>query len=211
MKARLLSTVAASLLIGVGIASAQSPNQQSAPEKAPAAQQKAPAEKMAPPMNASEHKGSETTGQATPDNKMDRDRSGTMNRSEPKAAPNTQGQRGATENKSDMNRSATDTNRTQGSTTGQGAASGQAKLSTEQRTKITTVIRGEKVERVEPSQLNVAINVGTRIPGTVHVHRLPQEVVTIYPEWRGYDYILVGEQIVIIDPRTHEIVFILEA
>lgn len=254
MKARLLSTVAASLLIGVGIASAQSPNQQSTPERAPAAQQKAPAEKVSPPMNAREHKGPETTGQASPDSKTDR--SGTMNRSsehdksstgtkapetsgqapksadqdkagagtksqsEPKAAPNTQGQRGATENKSDMNRSSTETNKSQNnaqdtrtnqSTTGQGAASGQAKLSTEQRTKITSVIRSEKVERVEPSQLNVAINVGTRIPTSVRVHRLPQEVVTIYPEWRGYDYILVGEKIVIIDPRTHEIVFILEA
>jgi hypothetical protein len=35
--------------------------------------------------------------------------------------------------------------------------------------------------------------------------------VTIYPEWRGYDYILVGEQIIIIEPRTHEIVYIIEA
>ena len=24
----------------------------------------------------------------------------------------------------------------------------------------------------------------------------------IYPEWRGYDYILVGDQIVVVDPRT---------
>lgn len=255
MKTRLLSTVAASLLIGAGIAYAQSPNQPSAPERAPAAQQKAPAEKVAPPMNAREHKGPETTGQASPDSKMDRGSSGTMNRSsddksstgnkapetsgqapksseqeksgagtksqsEPKASPNTQGQRGATENKSEMNKSSTDTDKTQNnaqdtrpnqSTTGQGAAAGQAKLSTEQRTKITTVIRNQKVERVEPSQLNVAINVGTRIPGTVRVHRLPQEVVTIYPEWRGYDYILVRDQIVIIDPHTHEIVFIIEA
>ena len=37
------------------------------------------------------------------------------------------------------------------------------------------------------------------------------EVDAIYPEWRGYDYILVGDEIVVIDPRTHEIVAILEA
>jgi hypothetical protein len=37
------------------------------------------------------------------------------------------------------------------------------------------------------------------------------EVIVVYPEWRGYDYILVGNEILVIDPRTHEIVAILEA
>ena len=34
--------------------------------------------------------------------------------------------------------------------------------------------------------------------------------MTIYPEWRGYEFILVRDQIVVIDPRTREIVDILE-
>ena len=101
-------------------------------------------------------------------------------------------------------KSSSEQNRT---TTGQGAA-GSAKLTTEQRTKISTVIKSQKVERVN---LNVSVSVGTRIPTSVRVHTLPQEVIVIYPEWRGYDYILVGEQIVIISPRTHEIVAIIEA
>jgi hypothetical protein len=37
------------------------------------------------------------------------------------------------------------------------------------------------------------------------------QVVEVYPAWRGFNYILVGDQIVVIDPRTHEIVAILEA
>jgi hypothetical protein len=93
-------------------------------------------------------------------------------------------------------------------TTGQGAAAGSAKLTTEQRTKITTVIRQHKVE---PAHLNVSVSVGTRIPSSVHVYPLPVEVIAVYPDWRGYDYILVGDQIVIINPRTHEIVAIVEA
>jgi Protein of unknown function (DUF1236) len=36
-------------------------------------------------------------------------------------------------------------------------------------------------------------------------------VFVIYPEWRGYNYILVGDQILVIDPRTHQIVAILDA
>jgi hypothetical protein len=107
---------------------------------------------------------------------------------------------------SQMNRSQTENSRS--TTTGQGSAAGSAKLSTEQRTKISTVIRQHKVE---PAHLNVSVRVGTRIPDSVHFYPLPTEVVTIYPEWRGFNYILVGDQIVVVDPGTHEIVAILDA
>ena len=88
------------------------------------------------------------------------------------------------------------------------AAVGSAKLSPEQRTKITTIVMQRKVA---PARLNVSVEVGTRVPNSVHLYPLPQEVFVIYPEWRGYDYILVGDEIVVIDPRTHEIVAIIEA
>jgi hypothetical protein len=106
------------------------------------------------------------------------------------------------------NESATDRSATERTTTGQGAAAGSVKLSTEQRTKITSIIKQQKVE---PAHLNVSISVGTRIPDSVRFHPLPVEVVNVYPEWRGYDYILVEEQIVVVDPRTHEIVAVLES
>ena len=64
---------------------------------------------------------------------------------------------------------------------------------------------------MKPVQLNISVRVGTRVPASVHFYPLPTEVVEIYPEWRGYDYILVGDQIIVVDPRTHEIVAILEA
>ena len=57
----------------------------------------------------------------------------------------------------------------------------------------------------------LTISVGTRVPRDVTFHTLPPRVVTIYPEWRSYKYILVKEQIVIIDPDTYEIVAVLEA
>jgi hypothetical protein len=34
-------------------------------------------------------------------------------------------------------------------------------------------------------------------------------VVTIYPRWRGYKFIRVREEIVIVDPNTYEIVEII--
>ncbi|MGY4308974.1 hypothetical protein ACVIJ6_006217 [Bradyrhizobium sp. USDA 4369] len=91
-------------------------------------------------------------------------------------------------------------------TTGQAGAG--AKLSTEQRTKITSVIRSQRVEPV--TNVNFNISVGTRVPRDVRFHPLPAEVVTVYPEWRGYDFILVREQIVVIDPHTFEIVAVLD-
>jgi Protein of unknown function (DUF1236) len=92
-------------------------------------------------------------------------------------------------------------------TTGQAGAGG--KLSTEQRTKITTVIRSQHVQPL--NNVNFSVSVGTRVPRGVSFHPLPAEVVTYYPEWRGYEFVLVGDQIVVIDPRTLEIVAVIEA
>ena len=94
----------------------------------------------------------------------------------------------------------------QSQTTGQAGAG--AKLSTEQRTKITTVIRSQHVEPLK--SVNFSISVGTRVPRDVRFHPLPAEVVTVYPEWRGYEFFLVRDEIVVVDPRTLEIVAVLE-
>jgi hypothetical protein len=91
-------------------------------------------------------------------------------------------------------------------TTGQAGAG--AKLSTEQRTQITSVIHEERVAPV--NNVNFSISVGTRVPREgIEFHALPSRVVTIYPEWRSYKYILVRDEIVIIDPNTYEIVAVL--
>jgi hypothetical protein len=91
-----------------------------------------------------------------------------------------------------------------------GQAGAGAKLSTEQRTKITTVIKEQHVQPV--TNVNFEIRPGVRIPrGGVSFHRLPSEIVSIYPEWRDYEYILVNDKIVVVDPRTLEIVDVIDA
>jgi hypothetical protein len=92
-------------------------------------------------------------------------------------------------------------------TTGQAGAG--AKLSTEQRARITTVIKEQHVAPV--TNVNFSISVGTRIPRAVSFHPLPAEIVTVYPDWRGYEFFLVREQIVVVNPRTLQIVAALEA
>ena len=219
----LLSTTAAIVLIGGGIAAAQSMNGNEPNGPAPAAApQHAPAEKVAPPMAQHPTKDRETTGQGNsispstehPErgtqqqehNAKSRDHNGM--KSEDMKSEERNGEKAEMKNgASGENKSTASEKTEQRNTTGQGAA-GAAKLSTEQRTKITSIIRGHKVA---PAHLNVSISVGTRIPDRVHLYALPTEVVDVYPEWRGYDYILVGDQILVIDPDSHEIVAILEA
>src|SRR5262249_36622301 len=95
-------------------------------------------------------------------------------------------------------------------TTTTGQAGARAQLTTEQRTKITTVIRNEHVTPV--TNVNFSITVGSRVPREgVSFRPLPAEVVTIYPQWRGYEFILVKNQILVIEPSTYEIVAILDA
>jgi len=91
-------------------------------------------------------------------------------------------------------------------TTGQAGAS--AKLSTEQRTSISTVIKQQNIRPA--TNVNFSISVGTHVPRNVGFHPLPVEIVTIYPDWRGYEMFLVGNQIVVVNPRTLEIVAVLD-
>jgi len=97
---------------------------------------------------------------------------------------------------------------TQSQTTTTGQVGAAAKLSTEQRTQITTVIRSQHV--APATNVNFSIAVGTRVPRTVSFHPLPREVVTIYPQWRGYEYFLVNNQIIVVNPRTLEIVDVID-
>jgi hypothetical protein len=71
------------------------------------------------------------------------------------------------------------------------------------------VIREQHVQPL--TNVNFSIAVGTRVPRDVRFYPLPREVVTIYPEWRGYEFVLVNSQIIVIDPKTFEIVAILDA
>jgi hypothetical protein len=113
-------------------------------------------------------------------------------------------------NMRDNNRNAEqDRDRDSRSSTTTGQAGAGAKLSSDQRTKITTVI---KQQRVEPAtNINFSISVGTRVPREVRFHPLPAEIVTVYPDWRGYEFFLVRDEIVVVNPRTMEIVAVIDA
>ena len=93
-------------------------------------------------------------------------------------------------------------------TTGNAATSATAAPPAEKRTQIVSAIKSEKIQ--ETTNVNFNVSVGAVVPSTVRFHPLPPRIVEIYPEWRGYDVILVSGRYIIVRPQTHEIVYIIE-
>jgi hypothetical protein len=84
---------------------------------------------------------------------------------------------------------------------------GSINISTEQRTEVRKILVQNKVE---PVNVDVEVNVGVAIPKTVRLHPLPPRIVEIVPAYRGYEYFVLADgRIIIVEPSTHEIVYIL--
>ena len=163
----------------------------------------APSEQRATPKSdklKGEHNANErnernrsTTGQGAPENRNNMENRNTMEN------------RGGTEN-----RGATE-NRGGTSTTNRSSTSTSVNLSSEQKTKIHSIIVSERsAPRVE--HVDFSVNVGTVVPrGKVKFAPIPASIVEIEPAWRGYEYFLVGNEIVVVDPSTLKIVAVLPA
>jgi hypothetical protein len=134
--------------------------------------------------------------------KMGRD-DGKMGRDDKMGADKT-GQKGST----DTNRAQTNQSGSQ-TTTGNAATSATVAPPAEKQNQIKTAFRSETTIK-ETTNVNFNINVGAVVPASVHFYPVPARIVEIYPEWRGYDVILVNGRYVIVRPRTHEIVYIIE-
>lgn len=90
-----------------------------------------------------------------------------------------------------------------------GSAPSSTQVTAEQKTKIKSHMGELRAGRVD--NVNFSIHVGTVVPRTVELHTLPAAIIEIVPAYRGYKYILVKDEIVIIDPNTLRIVAVIEA
>jgi len=89
----------------------------------------------------------------------------------------------------------------------QGNASGtNRQFSEQQRTEIrNTVIDASGAPRVDHVDFDVTI--GTAVPrGGITIMPVPETLVAIDPEWRGFRYFVYEEEVVIVDPATMQIV-----
>ena len=82
-------------------------------------------------------------------------------------------------------------------------ADAQAKgvsLTTQQQTKIQqTVLSRRDVPRVD--RVNFSVSIGTAVPSSVEVVEVPPALIEIYPDWREHSYVVVHDEIVIVDDR----------
>ena len=197
----LLATVAALSLLGAtGMAAAQAPNQGGAagsqppaaakPEASPAAKEpaaKQPAQTQAQEKPGQGAKPSPQQAQEKPDQGAKPSPQQAQDKQKPGAGPAD----------------------TKASTSGSAASGARAAAPPpEKRSQIATAIKQEKI--TEARDVNFNISIGARVPSTVHFYPIPTRIIEIYPEWSGYQVILVNGRYVIVRPNTYEIVYIIE-
>jgi hypothetical protein len=88
-----------------------------------------------------------------------------------------------------------------------GRSVGSSTLSPDQKTRLHGIISDGNIRRID--EADFPLSVGTRVPDTVVVYDIPDTIIDIVPEYRGFDYIVVRDELLIIDPETLEIVAVL--
>jgi hypothetical protein len=85
-------------------------------------------------------------------------------------------------------------------------------LPAEKRSVVRKKLVSRDVQRVHRNKLKFRIGVGVRVPRTIRFYPLPPDVIEFVPAYRGYLYFLTEDGlVVIIDPRTFEIVSVFPA
>ncbi len=225
----MISVAAAALIAGTGFANAQSTGggmnreggattQQSAPSSERGAPSAAPMNKEPGGMNNAQSKegmskdrmdnaqtkegmskdGTKDSAQSKEGMSKDR-----TNNAQSKEGMSKDGTKDSAQSKEGMSKDGKST-----TTTGNAATSATAAPPAEKRTQIVSAIRSEKIQ--ETTNVNFNISVGAVVPTSVRFHPLPPRIVEIYPQWRGYEVILVSGRYIIVRPQTHEIVYIIE-
>jgi hypothetical protein len=92
-----------------------------------------------------------------------------------------------------------------------GKDAGRRQLSEQQRTSVRDRFRSSGIERNRVTNVNFAIRVGASVPRSVTLHTLPAGVVEIVPQYRGYRYVYVNDDIVIVDPGTYAVVAVVSS
>jgi hypothetical protein len=82
-------------------------------------------------------------------------------------------------------------------------------VSQAERTHIQNVFRQHRGNFHQVARVGFPIFVGASVPRDYAFYDVPQDFVEYAPEYNGYKYIVVGDQILIIDPQTWEIVAVI--
>jgi hypothetical protein len=149
-----------------------------------------------------------TTGQSpagTDANRSDQGRDERRGRTNPPAAGE-QGRTGQTTNPSTTreDRAGTRDNRAGSQQETRTSTSSSTQVKPEVQSRFTDVISRQKV-RTE-TNVNFSVSIGAAVPRSVRTYDVPREIVEIDPAFRGKRYMVVRDEIVIIEPRSQKVV-----
>ncbi|MEA2831734.1 MAG: hypothetical protein QOF22_2482 [Bradyrhizobium sp.] len=82
-----------------------------------------------------------------------------------------------------------------------------ANLNENQRTRVSESIARLNVAPL--NNVNFALSVGTVVPRDVRFQALPTDIVEAMPQYRGYDFFVAHDDIVIVEPSSYKIVDVL--
>ena len=80
----------------------------------------------------------------------------------------------------------------------------RSKVDTEKRERVRDVAFRGDVRRA--TNVDVRVDIGVRLPRRVDVYDLPSDIIEIVPAYRGYRYVVIGDDYCIVDPETYVIV-----
>jgi Protein of unknown function (DUF1236) len=203
MREHLLITTAIGLMLGTG-AFAQSASEQPRTNPPPAAQSQtnsnSPAPSQAPSAQPSNSSGQAQTNTAPSANSQAQSQpSGAASNN---AANNNAGARPSTNTAEQQSNNQTNTAQSRSSNVNVSAS-----LNERERTRVSESLSRLNAKPV--TNVNFSLSVGTTIPRDVHLQPLPTDVVEVMPQYRGYDFVLVRDDIVIVEPSSYRIVDVL--
>ena len=86
-------------------------------------------------------------------------------------------------------------------------ASGSVNISERERTRVSQTFARLDVRPI--TNVNFKVSVGTVVPRDIRLETVPSDVVEIVPQFRGYKFFAVRDEIVIVEPSSLKIVAVL--
>lgn len=80
----------------------------------------------------------------------------------------------------------------------------RSKVDQDKRERVRDVAFRGDVRRA--TDVDVRVDIGVRLPRRVDIYELPPDIIEIVPAYRGYRYVVIGDDYCIVDPETYVIV-----
>ena len=87
------------------------------------------------------------------------------------------------------------------------AAVPNLKLTAAQQQTIYSSISSQKQKETAPSSFHAAL--GAVVPPSVELQALPKTIVELMPELKDYEYAMVANQVLLVDPKNKQVVEII--